>query len=178
MDFRVRAMQKIKIREFQDGILGVISPYNKDFSEAMKELHARWKPDEKLWTFQADKRAEVEAAIARCYGTEDSVTAGTVIDAVNSIIEDRQALYSGDTIERIIAFAYYYGREQATKEVSDAYRSLIRDMRKRADKSRYTALINEAIGDKNYLLFGDYPGRITKEIGKLKTDVLKEQENV
>lgn len=168
-------MGKYEIKDHVGGMLCVSSPYNKDFSDGMKKLRARWNPDEKVWIFQKEKETDVTDLLHRCYGEEEKET-GTMLDAVKRIISDKNALYSGDTIERLIAFAYFYGREQATKETSDAYRSMIKDMRKRAEKSRYTSLINEAIGEKNYLLFNDYTGRITKEIGSLDTGILGEKD--
>lgn len=171
----MREMEKYEIRDYGEGFLAISSPYNKSFSEEMKGLRARWKPDEKVWVFPKEKRAEAEAAAARCYKGPKSAPPKTLIDAVNEILKDSGALYSGDTVERLVAFAYYYGRETATKEVSDTYRAMIKEMRKRAESSRYTTLINEAIGDRNYIVFTDYPGRVTKDAGTLETHLLEDK---
>lgn len=162
----------------RNGRLIIKTPFNPEFVSAIKELGARWNGQEKTWSTGVEKKNEVVALVKRYFEQETEKAAEkedtnekNLKSRVDEIVADENVFYQGDTVERLVAFAYEYGREAATKEVSDQYRTMIREMRKRAEKSRYQSLINDAIGDRDYITLPEYSGRKTKEIGKLKTDL-------
>ena len=78
---------------------------------------------------------------------------------------------SSDSIDRLIAFAYYMGREEATRQISDRYNALIQDMRGRANACRYSHMANKIIGDRDYLYSGDYGQPFTSTFGKDETNL-------
>ena len=76
-----------------------------------------------------------------------------------------------DDVNKVIALAYYMGRESATKEVSDDYTALIRAMRQRADECRYNRMAHGIIGTKNYIYHGDYDQAMTNTFGNDETNI-------
>ena len=167
----------------ETGALTIKTPYkNTEFTEEIKKLGGYWKREEKVWYSNVKHLQEINALLEQYFpveGQEDkkeepvrkSQEQTTLLELIDRCTADKSILFEGDTIARAIAVAYYVGRERATKEVSDAYRKKIREMHQKAQKSRYSALINDVIGDKDYLLFPDYTGRVTQELGCLKTDI-------
>ena len=75
------------------------------------------------------------------------------------------------SIEKMILLAYEIGREEATKEVSNAYANLLHKIRERADQCRYHHMVRRIIGDTKYLYHSDYAGRVAKEFGGDLADV-------
>lgn len=75
------------------------------------------------------------------------------------------------SIEKMIYTAYYMGREDATREVSDKYSALIQEQRKRANECRYSRMANAVIGDKNYIYCADYAQEISNTFGGDPADV-------
>lgn len=75
------------------------------------------------------------------------------------------------TTEKMILLAYEIGREEATKEVSDAYTDLLRKIRERADNCRYHHMARGIVGDTKYIYHPDYAGRVTEEFGDDRADV-------
>ena len=69
------------------------------------------------------------------------------------------------SFEKMIYTAYYMGREEATREVSDEYAALIQEQRKRANECRYSRMANAIIGDKNYIYCADYAQDISNTFG-------------
>ncbi len=61
-----------------------------------------------------------------------------------------------ESIDALIAYAYYLGKCEATKEVSDKYADLLAEQHKKADECRYHRMANEIVGDKDYIYTGDY----------------------
>lgn len=93
----------------------------------------------------------------------------TVIERVKECVNNLEC--DKDSIEKIIALAYYIGKEEATREVSDAYTKLIREQRKRAAECRYKHMAEKVIGDQNYIYFGDYDGAMTGLFGSDDTKI-------
>lgn len=81
-----------------------------------------------------------------------------------------------DNAAKLIAIAYYIGRESATREVSDQYKKLIAGQRERANQSRYYNLAKTIIGD-DYIYFSDYAGDMTETFGIDSTALTVEQLN-
>lgn len=66
-----------------------------------------------------------------------------------------------DDIKKAIALAYYAGREDATKEVSDKYTVFFLNQLKNAKKCRYYKMVLAVIGKLN-IYNSDYRGDISK----------------
>ena len=74
------------------------------------------------------------------------------------------------TIEKMIYMAYWIGREEATRSVSDMYNAHLAEQRKRADACRYHHLANEIIGPERYLYSCDYAMDMTDMFGNDPAD--------
>lgn len=93
----------------------------------------------------------------------------TVRDKVREI---RSKDMFGNEWEKQLWLAYMMGREDATVEVSDRYRDWIRQMREKADKLRYSKMVNRIIDNdngshfdgKNYLYIPDYSKCVSHEL--------------
>lgn len=68
-------------------------------------------------------------------------------------------------INMMITIAYYMGREEACKLVSDDYSALISQMRDRADGLRYYKMANGVIGKVDHLYYSDYAQDVTRTFG-------------
>ena len=55
--------------------------------------------------------------------------------------------FNADTVEKLIALAYYIGREEATREISDKYNAVFKDQKVRANnylsEKRIVAILSE-----------------------------------
>lgn len=92
----------------------------------------------------------------------------TIIERVKSALKTTG--YDKDSLDKLIAMAYYIGRESATRKVSDDYNALIAEQKKRADECRYTHMAHKVIGDKNYIYHSDYAGDMTATFGSDETN--------
>ena len=70
---------------------------------------------------------------------------------------------------KLVAMAYYIGKEQGVKEISDKYTALLAEQRKRADKCRYNKMAHRVIGDVKYIYHSDYSGDMTEMFGNDET---------
>ena len=61
-----------------------------------------------------------------------------------------------DSVEKLIAFAYMMGREEATKEVSNLYNNHIREQHERAAAFRYHRAALAIVGEETYIHTPDY----------------------
>ena len=52
-----------------------------------------------------------------------------------------------DSIEKLVKIAYYMGREEAAREVSDKYSDHIAEQKQRASECRYHNMAAEIVGD-------------------------------
>lgn len=93
----------------------------------------------------------------------------TVLQRIKQAVNEMDC--SKDDINKIIALAYFIGKEEATREVSDQYKQLIKEQRKRADNCRYKHLANKIIGKQNYIYFGDYDNAMTGLFGSDDTTI-------
>lgn len=76
-----------------------------------------------------------------------------------------------DTIDKLIAFAYYMGREEATREVSDKYTALIERQRERAAACRYKHMAATVVGPERYIYSSDYAQEMTGLFGSDTTQL-------
>ena len=72
----------------------------------------------------------------------------TIIERVKSAIKASD--YENDSLNKLIAMAYYMGREDATRRVSDDYTALIAEQNKRADECRYSRMAQNCWGQELY----------------------------
>ena len=91
----------------------------------------------------------------------------TIIERVKSAIKASD--YENDSLNKLVAMAYYMGREDATRRVSDDYTALIAEQNKRADECRYSRMAHKIVGDKNYIHHTDYAGDMTATFGSDET---------
>lgn len=93
----------------------------------------------------------------------------TILEKIKSCTET----WSGETdsVEKIIAIAYYIGREEATKEISDKYTALLREQRSRAKACRYHKMAFEIIGDTDYIYSSDYAQDVHETFGSDETNI-------
>ena len=93
-------------------------------------------------------------------------------ELIMSIVDaDDQNGWAGkiDDARKLIAVAYYMGRESATKEVSDLYAAHIAEQHQRADACRYKHMAHAVVGPEKYLYTSDYSGDMTSMFGMDKT---------
>ncbi len=98
----------------------------------------------------------------------------TVKERVLSVVRDGVDLgngYDKSSIEKMIYLAYYIGREQATREVSDRYNAHIAEQKARAKKSRYYRLALSVVGNEDYLYSTDYSAEMTGTFGSDEADI-------
>ena len=153
------------------------TPYKAEFAAEMKALGGKWSREHKRWWFPADKEEDVRESIKRIFLAEEeaprSSTGYSMKERVDAAVKKKDALYGGDTIDRIVAFAYHYGRETATREVSDAYSGRLGKLIQEACALRYwkmfQGLFRRFFGDREYLPFKDYLMQVTKDLGDLPT---------
>lgn len=98
----------------------------------------------------------------------------TVKEKIMSIVdnpEQRGYDMEIDNWQKLVAIAYYMGRESATKEVNDKYTKLIQEQRKRANECRYNKMANRIIGERDYIYCSDYAGEMTVIFGGDETNL-------
>lgn len=93
----------------------------------------------------------------------------TIIERVRQCVDSLDC--SSDTVEKLVALAYYIGREEATREISDKYKKLIQEQRKRAENCRYKHMANNIIGTENYIYSPDYGMEMTGLFGSDDTEI-------
>lgn len=94
----------------------------------------------------------------------------TVLELVRKLVRGEIDIdMDSDSPEKAIYLAYWIGREEATKNVSDQYTDLIRNMRQRAAKCRYSKMANAIIGERDYIYSTDYSQDITATFGSDET---------
>lgn len=97
----------------------------------------------------------------------------TIAERVRSIVDSQVDLTDEVPagIEKMIYMAYYMGREDATREISDRYNELIHEQQKRAQECRYHKLAAAIVGDVEYIYSSDYAMEMTSTFGRDPADV-------
>lgn len=97
----------------------------------------------------------------------------TIIERVKSVVHSDVDLCSTGTasIEKMIAMAYWMGREEAARQVSDMYNAHLAEQRKRAEKCRYRYMAEAVVGDERFLYCPDYSGEMTETFGSDPADI-------
>ncbi len=91
-----------------------------------------------------------------------------IIEKIHEMV--KTADMSQDTVERLVAMAYWHGREQATQEIIDEHNAIIGGMRERAEGCRYHNMAAEIIGQHAGIYSDDYAGDMTKTFGQENTN--------
>lgn len=96
----------------------------------------------------------------------------TCTELIMSIVDaDDQNGYSMeiDDPRKLIAIAYYMGRESAARDVSDQYNKLLAQQLQRAADCRYHNMALSIQGDVKYIYSTDYSGDMTAMFGTDQT---------
>lgn len=70
-----------------------------------------------------------------------------------------------DNTDKIIALAYYMGREAAAKEICDKAHDIFMQQRRAADYCRYHHLARDVQGNITHIYHPDYSGAMMDEFG-------------
>lgn len=68
---------------------------------------------------------------------------------------------NGNGVNELIAYAYFLGRCEKSKELCDKTHSIFERQRNRAEKCRYHKMANDIIGKQTFIYDGDYDQWIT-----------------
>ena len=93
----------------------------------------------------------------------------TVIERIRKAVDNLNC--EEDSLDKLIALAYYIGREEAAREVSDKYNAVLAEQRERADKCRYHNLAHQIIGSVRYIHSGDYSQDMKTMFGSDETEL-------
>ncbi len=82
---------------------------------------------------------------------------------------------SEDTLENIIATAYYLGREEATQKIIREHNKMIIDMRQRARECSFPHLAEGVIGTSKdtFIYSPDYTGDKTKKYSDIEVNCME-----
>lgn len=75
------------------------------------------------------------------------------------------------SLDRLLAYAYYAGREQATRGYADKVREVFKEQKERARSLRYNKLGMYVQGNIDYVYSSDYAGSYQDEVGNDLTDL-------
>lgn len=92
----------------------------------------------------------------------------TCKDLIMSIVDspDQKGYdMSVDDARKLIAIAYYMGRESAARDVSDAYNAVLAAQIQRASGCRYRNMAMTMQGNVKYVYSSDYSGDMTSIFG-------------
>lgn len=96
----------------------------------------------------------------------------TIKERVKSIVESYTFGNNNEAdIEKMVYMAYYIGREEAVKEVSDMYTEHIRKQHERAEACRYKHMANAVVGTETHLYHPDYRMDMTTTFGSDMADI-------
>ena len=83
----------------------------------------------------------------------------------------KSANMSEDSVARLVALAYWMGREEATRKICDKHNNMIADMIYRATECRYHKMVSNVIGDCTVIYDDDYAGEFTATFGGIDTEI-------
>lgn len=76
-----------------------------------------------------------------------------------------------DSLDKLLAIAYYMGREEATREVSDKYNAHLAAQHERAEACRYYKMAAAIVGPEKFLYCPDYAGEMSATFGNDATEL-------
>lgn len=97
----------------------------------------------------------------------------TILERVHSIVNSNIDMIdmNNPSVEKLIYMAYYIGREEAVKEVSDMYVRHITEQHERASKCCYRHMAESIVGHERYLYHPDYRQDMTATFGSDPADI-------
>lgn len=97
----------------------------------------------------------------------------TIIERIRQIVASEIDLSEEKpaSLEKLVYIAYFMGREEATREVSDKYSAHIAEQHKRADACRYSRMANAVVGPERFIYSGDYACEMTGLFGSDPADI-------
>ena len=63
---------------------------------------------------------------------------------------------NGNGVNELIAYAYFLGKCNKSKELCDKIRALLEEQHNRANECRYHKMANDIIGKQSFIYDGDY----------------------
>lgn len=63
---------------------------------------------------------------------------------------------TGNGVDELIAYAYFLGKCEKSKELCDKIRALLEEQHNRANECRYHKMANDIIGKQTFIYDGDY----------------------
>lgn len=104
------------------------------------------------------------------FGSEDiCLEVKTVRTRVKEAIDNYDT--EGDSLNKLLALAYYMGREEATREVSDKYNAHLAAQHERAEACRYYKMAAAIVGPEKFLYCPDYAGEMSATFGNDATEL-------
>lgn len=79
----------------------------------------------------------------------------TVVERIRAAVNSCGDM-NKDSIDKLISLAYYIGREEATRTVSDDYTAHIKVQKERAAACRYNKMAATIVGPEDYIYHSDY----------------------
>lgn len=105
------------------------------------------------------------------FGSEDIyLEVKTVRDRIKEAVYADKDMES-DNLNKLLALAYYMGREEATRETSDKYNAVLEAQRKRAEACRYYKMAAAIIGNFKAVYSPDYAGEMSLTFGDDVTEL-------
>lgn len=99
----------------------------------------------------------------------------TILERVRVLVYNTQWNFEAEDVpasaKKMIIMAYYIGKEEATREVSDAYAAHIAAQHERASKCRYHRMAAQIVGPDRYIYSPDYAGDMTGSFGSDSADI-------
>lgn len=92
----------------------------------------------------------------------------TVVERIRTAVNSHGDM-NKDSVDKLIFLAYYIGREEATRTVSDDYTAHIKAQKERAAACRYNKLAATIVGPEDYIYHGDYAMEMMKTFGNDET---------
>ncbi len=77
-----------------------------------------------------------------------------------------------DSYEKLIAMAYYMGRERATREICDKHNARMKKIKERAKSCRYWKMAEKVLGEEAGEIYSaDYAGDMTETFADDETEL-------
>ena len=105
------------------------------------------------------------------FGSEDIyLEVKTLRTRVKEAVDNPKDM-EGDSLDKLLAIAYYMGREEATREVSDKYNAHLAAQHERAEACRYYKMAAAIVGPEKFLYCPDYAGEMSATFGNDATEL-------
>ena len=80
----------------------------------------------------------------------------TTYERVKKALESYDFDENGNGVNELIAYAYFLGKCNKSKELCDKIRALLEEQHNRANECRYHKMANDIIGKQTFIYDGDY----------------------